>query len=212
MTCSTSLIVMSSGLCPCQASVFKAFAFDFDGTLVDTLYLHFDAYRIVFGEMGLTLTEEQFFPNIGGNAMEAIPLFLGGRSAPLSVNEIHLRKKQVIERLFESAPLRIFPAAHLLGMFAGRTPMALVSSGSRPGILQLLQRLGWHRTFDVIVTGEDTPSSKPDPAPYLLAAQLLGVLPSEMAAFEDTAAGIKSAKRAGMAVFNVSENSSTLLQ
>ena len=190
---------------------FRALAFDFDGTLVDTLSLHYEAYRIVFENMDLSLTEEQFFSNIGGKATEAIPLFLGGRSAPFPVSEIHARKKREIERLFETAPLRIFPTARLLGMFAGRVPMALVSSGSRPGILQLLERLGWSQTFDVIVTGEDTPSSKPDPAPYLLAAELIGVSPEEMAAFEDTSAGIESARKSGMAVFDVSDNSSALL-
>jgi beta-phosphoglucomutase-like phosphatase (HAD superfamily) len=190
---------------------FKAFAFDFDGTLVDTLWLHYEAYRVVFEDMALSLTEEQFYSNIGGKAAEAIPLFLGGRHAPLSVGDIHARKKQEIERLFETAPIRVFPAARLLGMFYGRVPMALVSSGSRPGIMQLLERLGWARTFDVVVTGEDTTSSKPDPAPYLLAAKLLGVPPDEMAAFEDTAAGCESAKKAGMAVFDVSNNSSALL-
>jgi HAD superfamily hydrolase (TIGR01509 family) len=190
---------------------FKALAFDFDGTLVDTLSLHYEAYRVVFESMELTLSKEQFFSNIGGKATEAIPLFIGGRYAPLSVAEIHARKKQQIKSLFEEAPLRVFPAARLLGMFAERVPMALVSSGSKPGILQLLERLGWSHTFDVIVSGEDTPSSKPDPAPYLLAAQLLKIEPQEILAFEDTVAGIESAKKAGMAVFDVSQNSITPL-
>ena len=190
---------------------FRALAFDFDGTLVDTLALHYEAYRVVFGRLGLDLSEDRFYSNIGGKATEAIPLFLGGRTCAATVAEIHAMKKDEIARLFVDAPLRVFPAARLLGMFAGRLPMALVSSGSRPGIEQLLERLGWSSMFDVVVTGEDTPDSKPDPSPYLLAAARLSIPPSEIAAFEDTAAGIQSAKSAGMAIFNVAENPSSLL-
>jgi beta-phosphoglucomutase len=191
---------------------FRGIAFDFDGTLVDTLHLHYEAYRQVFDFMGLTLSEEQFLSNIGGKATEAIPLFLAGRRASLAVEEIHQRKKMVVADLFLDAPLHVLPAANFLPLLAGRLPLALVSSGSRPGIEQLLNRLGWFDYFKVIVTGEDTTLSKPSPMPYLLAAEKLGLDPADIAAFEDTVAGIESAKSAGMSVFDVSANNSTLRQ
>ena len=122
---------------------FRAIAFDFDGTLVDTLHLHYEAYRQVFAFMGLSLSEDQFYSNIGGKATEAIPLFLAGREAPLTIEEIHRRKKIVVGALFLDAPLHVLPAASLLPLLMGRLPLALVSSGSRPGIEQLLGRLGW---------------------------------------------------------------------
>lgn len=195
-----------------KASGFHAIAFDFDGTLVDTLHLHYEAYRQVFDLIGLSLSEEQFYSNIGGKATEAIPLFLAGREAPLTVEEIHQRKKTVIAGLFRDAPLHVLPAANFLPLLAGHLPLALVSSGSRPGIEQLLGRLGWFDIFKVIVTGEDTPLSKPSPLPYLHAAKKLGIDPARIAAFEDTSAGIESAKSAGMSVFDVSGNTRTLWQ
>ena len=185
---------------------FQAVAFDFDGTLVDTLHLHYEAYRRVFESMEVELTENDFYENIGGKATEAIPLFLRDRPAPLTISEIHARKKEVIVELFRAAPLQVLPTARLLPIFHGTLPMALVSSGARPGILQLLERLGWADFFDVLVTGEDTPRSKPDPMPYLLAAEKLGVSPENIAAFEDTGAGLDSAKRSGMSVFDVGGN------
>ena len=121
---------------------FQAIAFDFDGTLIDTLQLHFEAYRRVFEAENLELTPDDFFKNIGGKATEAIPLFLRGRHTTLTIGEIHSRKKEQIAILFRDAPLQILPTARFLPMFAGRLPLALVSAGSRPGILQLLQRLG----------------------------------------------------------------------
>ena len=189
---------------PCQA--FQAIAFDFDGTLVNTLHLHYEAYKAVFEAIHIDLTPDDFYQNIGGKAAEAIPLFLRGRRTDLTIAEIHSRKKERIAELFRTAPLQILPTARFLPVFAGHLPMALVSAGSRPGILQLLGRLGWDGYFAVIITGEDTQASKPDPAPYLLAAVRLGVDPATMAAFEDTQAGIESAVAAGMSVFDVTGN------
>ncbi|MGC4016772.1 MAG: HAD family phosphatase [Luteolibacter sp.] len=186
---------------------FSAYAFDFDGTLVDTMGLHFEAYRRVFEEAGLELTREDFFDNIGGKASETIPLFLRGRPCALTVPELHARKKKQVADLFREADLTVLPSARLLPVLSQLAPLALVSSGSRPGIEQLLDRLGWRSYFKVIVTGEDTERSKPDPMPYLLAADLLGVLPAEMLAFEDTVAGWDSARAAGMTVFLVEGNS-----
>lgn len=185
---------------------FSAIIFDFDGTLVDTMPLHYEAYRQVFNTLGLELSEEHFYKNIGGKASETIPLFLAGRDPGIPVMEIHHRKKQVISTLFQDAPLKVCPAARFLPIFKKILPIALVSAGSRPGIMQLLTRLGWSHYFDVIITGEDTERSKPDPMPYLLASSRLQVAPDLTAVFEDTASGLESARRAGMIAFNVCDN------
>jgi beta-phosphoglucomutase len=184
---------------------FSAIAFDFDGTLVDTMPLHFEAYRRVFATIGISLSSEDFYNNIGGKASETIPLFLAGRESSLSVAEIHKKKKDTFAQLLDTTPPRVLPTARLLPIFYKVSPMALVSAGSRPGIMQILDKLGWTSIFDVIVTGEDCKKSKPDPEPYLVAARKLCVDTTGMLAFEDTVAGLDSAKAAGMVVINVSQ-------
>ena len=77
-----------------------AVLFDFDGTLVNTMPLHYEAYRNVFADMGVELTREDFFPNAGGKASETIPRFLHGRHSPLTVSEIHHLKKERIKTVF----------------------------------------------------------------------------------------------------------------
>ena len=177
--------------------------------MVDTLGSHYEAYRVVFESLGINLLPEEFYSNLGGKATEAIPLFLGGRQSPISIQEIHTQKKEIIADLFTNGTTRILPTAGFLPLFHGRVPLALVSSGAREGIELLLKRLGWTKYFDVIVTGEDTPKSKPDPMPYLLAAEKLGIAPNHIAAFEDTTAGLESARRAGMTVYDVGSNIGT---
>ena len=91
----------------------------------------------------------------------------------------------------------------LLEVLAGTHRLALASSGSRPGITTMLDRLGWSDVFEVIVTGEDVDHGKPAPDPFLLAADKLGVPPAECVAFEDTDDGVASATAAGMLVLDV---------
>jgi beta-phosphoglucomutase family hydrolase len=184
-------------------SAVRAVIFDFDGTLVDTMPLHFEAYRSVFAEVGFDLTRAEFEAGIGGNARETIPGWLRGRPCRLSPAEMHARKKELVNRLLAERPIPVLETAKLLPAFHGRLPMALASSGSRAGIEIVLRRLDWGRYFDVVVTGEDTPRGKPAPDLFLLAAKGLGIPPENCLVFEDTDAGVAAATNAGMAVFDV---------
>jgi beta-phosphoglucomutase-like phosphatase (HAD superfamily) len=177
--------------------------FDFDGTLVDTMPLHFEAYRRVLAELDIVLSADDFYANIGGNARETIPKFLRGRHCPYSTDEIHARKKEMVNRLLVESPIPILETAKLLPVFSRRLPMALVSSGSRPGIEIVLARLDWEQYFSVVITGEDAARGKPSPDLFLLAADKLNVPPGTCIVFEDTDAGLEAARGAGMRPFDV---------
>ena len=91
-----------------------AVIFDFDGTLVDTMPLHYEAYRRVLAEVYIELTPQDFFANIGGNARETIPKLLRGRPCPLAPEEIHARKKRLINGLLATGPIPVLETAKLL--------------------------------------------------------------------------------------------------
>jgi len=177
--------------------------FDFDGTLVDTMPLHYLAYQRTFAEVGIELLPEDFYGNIGGKASETIPRFLGGRTCARSVEELHARKQELARQLLRTEPIPVLAAAELLTMFRGALPIALASSGSRSGIDAVLDRLGWGGYFDVIVTGAEVTRGKPAPDLFLLAAERLGVAPARCLVFEDTDDGVAAARAAQMAVFDV---------
>jgi HAD superfamily hydrolase (TIGR01509 family) len=177
--------------------------FDFDGTLVDTMPIHYEAYRRTFAEVGLELAADDFYANIGGKASETIPRFLGGRSCARSVPELHARKQAIAAELLRSEPIPVLASAELLHAFRARHPIALASSGSRSGIEILLERLGWRAHFDAIVTGEDAPRGKPAPDLFLIASERIAMAPPHCLVFEDTDDGVAAARAAGMAVFDV---------
>ncbi len=184
-------------------SPIAAAIFDFDGTLVDTMPLHFEAYRTVLAEVDVELSPDEFYGSIGGNARETIPLFLRGRPCRLTTEEIHLRKKQLMQKLLSESTPPVLEAAKLLPVLHGRMPLALASSGSRHGIEMILARLSWRRYFAAVVTGEDAARGKPAPDLFLLAAEKLGVSPQACIVFEDTDAGVSAAQAAGMRPFDV---------
>src|SRR5882724_798233 len=82
-------VAMSSPCSSIATTSFAAAIFDFDGTLVDTMPVHFEAYRRVLAEVGLELEPEDFYRNIGGHGRETIPKLLRGRACSLTPAEIH---------------------------------------------------------------------------------------------------------------------------
>lgn len=181
----------------------SAIIFDFDGTLVDTMPLHYRAYQQVLASVGFELTADMFEEAIGGNARETIPKLLAGRDCSLSISEIHARKKALLAQFFEREPIAVLETARLLPVFQGKFKLAIASSGSRVGIEVLLRRLDWEKYFDVVVTGEDATRGKPAPDLFLLAAARMNVSPETCFVFEDTDAGAEAARSAGMGLFDV---------
>jgi len=181
----------------------SAVIFDFDGTLVDTMPLHYRAYRQVFAPYGIDLTEEDFYPKVGGKWTETIPKFLRGRSCPLTPDEVHDRKKMIAEQLLTTETVPVLDTALLLPLLYGRVKMAVASSGARIGLDAAIKRLDWNRYFDAVIAAEDVARGKPAPDPFLLAAQRMNVPPEQCIVFEDTDDGVAAGKAAGMSVVDV---------
>jgi beta-phosphoglucomutase family hydrolase len=181
---------------------FKAYLFDCDGTIVDSMPLHYVAWKRVLGEQGCAFSEELFYA-WGGMPIRAIIAALNeeqGLSMP--VEETARNKERYYTEMIED--LKAIPEvlAHIEDQH-GKIPFAVVSGSTRDSVETSLGALGLLGRFDTLVCAGDYAKGKPDPEPFLTAARRLGVKPEECLVFEDAETGVAAAKAAGMAVVKV---------
>jgi beta-phosphoglucomutase len=188
--------------------VIRAVVFDFDGVLANSEPLHFRAIRDVLAEHGLTLTERAYYERyLGYDDLGALHAMAADANLALSatwIADLAARKAEQLETLERGASV-LFPGARdAIVRMASRGPIAIASGALRPEIVRVLERENLISFFPVLVTAEDTAASKPDPAPYLRAIELLGattgrsIEAGECVAVEDSRWGLLSAKGAGL--------------
>ena len=184
------------------AGPFRAYLFDCDGTIADSMPLHYVAWKKALGEWGCAFDEELFY-SWGGKPVEVIIATLNERKGlNMPVEAVGLRKESLY---YELLP-QLKPIAEVLEHIEaeyGRIPFAVVSGSSRESVVSSLTTLGLLDKFDTIVAAEDYQNPKPAPDAFLKAAEKLGVAPKDCLVFEDTALGIQAATAAGMATVMV---------
>jgi len=181
----------------------RGFFFDLDGTLVDTHYSNFEAYRHALADFGVDLTFDRFKTSIGHQAKVFLPWFAPDLSDG-DYEEIAVKKKQYYK---EAAHLSVLNK-QLVQFIAAIKPdhvVALVTTAKRENAQTILDHHKIGDLFDVIVAAEDVSASKPSPEAYLLALQKTGLSPKEVVTFEDSQPGIDSATSAGIAVIQVKD-------
>ncbi|MFO0935946.1 MAG: HAD-IA family hydrolase [Gemmataceae bacterium] len=171
--------------------------FDCDGTLADTMPVHYRAWTEVLGKHGITFTEERFY-SLGGMPTEKIIPILSAESGipVIDVPAMTVEKENMfLTHLHTIRPIRkVFQIAH---HHRGKMPMAVASGGYRRIVEKTLLHIDTHGWFDTIVCAEDTPRHKPEPDVFIEAARRLGVRVDRCVVFEDTDIGLEAAKRAG---------------
>ena len=182
--------------------LFKAYLFDCDGTIVDSMPLHYVAWRNVLAEWGCEFEEEIFYAWGGMPVTEIISTLNERHGLAMPVEEVSRRKE---EAYFAALPqLRAVPEVleHIEDQF-GRIPFAVVSGSTKDSVVASLESLKILDRFDTLVCAGDYEKSKPDPEPFLTAARRLGVAPNACLVFEDTDMGVQAATAAGMASVKV---------
>jgi HAD superfamily hydrolase (TIGR01509 family) len=181
----------------------QAVLFDHDGVLVDSEPLHRIAWERTFGARGIRVSEEDYEWSIGRRDLIFAGIIItkhGLHEAPEAV--IADKRKHMLRMMAEEAKT-IDGAQELVRRLDGEYRLGLVSSAMRPEIDITLSRFGFAEFFQAVISCGDTAKHKPDPEPYRLCAERLGVPLEACVALEDSASGIESAKSAGAFVIGV---------
>jgi beta-phosphoglucomutase len=177
----------------------RAVAFDFNGTLSDDEPILYAVYAELFAEQGRPLSERDYYGELAGHHEEEIFRRWLGHSDPALIAERIARYRERTRdgtTIDEDARAAVCHAAE-------RVPVGVVSGAALEEIEPVLTAAGLAESIDAIVAGDQVSNGKPHPEGYLRAVELLGAAPGETLAFEDTDAGLASAKSAGLRVVGV---------
>ncbi len=182
----------------------RGIIFDCDGTLADTMPLHWRAWQVISRRHGFALNEERFY-SLGGVPSRDILKLLSAEQG-IALDPLAVAREKEAEYL----PLiaQVEPINTVVGTARehyGRIPLAVASGGTRRVIEQVLEHLGIRQLFQAVVTSEDIINQKPAPDIFLEAARRIGVPPQFCRAYEDTDLGMKAIRAAGMEAVDVRE-------
>jgi HAD superfamily hydrolase (TIGR01509 family) len=181
---------------------FKAYLFDCDGTIADSMPLHYIAWSKALAEWNCEFSEDLFYAWGGMPVAKIIATLNQKYGLSMPVEDVSRRKEgYYLENLsrLKAVPevMEHIEASH------GRIPLAVVSGSTRESVTASLQTLNILDRFDTMVCAGDYQRSKPDPEAFLIAAARLGIAAESCLVFEDTDMGIQAATAAGMASVKV---------
>ena len=184
----------------------RALIFDCDGTLADSMPVHWIAWHETLKAHALDhLMPFERFMGWGGVPAKTIFETLAAESG--RVLDAVALTAQKYDAYFANAD-QIKPIAPIMALaeeYHGKLPIAVATGSTKRGVTHTLKAIEATHLFDVVVTAEDVANPKPHPETYLEAARRLGVAPADCLAFEDADPGIESARAAGMEVVDVRE-------
>lgn len=180
----------------------KALIFDCDGTLVDSMLLHMEAWKEALKNFGAVYDYDLFYSGRGMKEKDIVALYNSKHNTNLDSNLL-VEVKHKFFRKNVSKLKRIDIVADVALKYKNILPMAVVSGGTKENILTELQVTGLESLFKIILTADDSFAPKPAPDLFLEAARVLNTEPAYCQVFEDGDLGIKAALNAGMIATDV---------
>ncbi len=180
----------------------RAIIFDLDGVIVDTVEFHFKAWKQVADAEGIYFDQKINERLKGVSRMESLNVIMekkGRLYTQSELEELAFRKNAIYQKMLSTlCPADILAGIKVLLESLKAQDVKLAICSASKNTEYIVEKLKISNCFDVIVTGNDTVCSKPDPEGFLLASKRLGVKSKNCIVIEDAAAGIEAACSAGM--------------
>ena len=176
--------------------------FDCDGTLVDTMPIHFKAWSSTTKVHGLVFPEDRFYALGGVSPFEVLRILSSEQGVKVDPEAVTREKESRYMELIAEAD-EIPEVMQIVRENHGKIPMAVASGGTPETVEGILDHCGIRHYFDAVVTSEDVEKPKPAPDTFLEAAQRINVAPEKCRAYEDADMGMKAILAAGMDAVDV---------
>jgi beta-phosphoglucomutase family hydrolase len=185
-----------------MSSKLEGLIFDCDGTLVDTMPLHWQAWQLTSARHSLVFPEERFYALGGVPSRDIVKMLAIEQGLALDPLAVAREKEEAYLAVMTSAT-PIAEVVEVVRRHHGELPMAVASGGTRKVIEMVLAHAGIRSYFQAVVTSEDVVRQKPAPDIFLEAARRIGVAPERCRAFEDTDLGLQAIRAAGMEAVDI---------
>jgi beta-phosphoglucomutase family hydrolase len=180
----------------------KGLIFDCDGTLADTMPLHWQAWQAIAEKYKLRFPEDRFYSLGGVPSRDILKMLAEEQSVTLDhVAAGHEKENAYLPYLSQVQP--VHAVVEIARANFGKIPMAVASGGTEVIITQVLKHLNILQLFKAVVTSEMVRKQKPAPDIFLEAARRIGVEPQFCRAYEDTDLGLQAIRSAGMEAVDV---------
>jgi beta-phosphoglucomutase family hydrolase len=182
----------------------KGLVFDCDGTLADTMPLHWRAWRAIAAKYELHFPQDRFYALGGVPSRDILKMLAEEQGVTLDhIKAAHEKENAYLEFLPQVGPIQA--VVEIAKDNFGRIPMAVASGGTQQIICDVLEHLKIRHLFSAVVTSEMVTNQKPAPDIFLEAAKRIGVDPKFCRAYEDTDLGMQAIRSAGMDAVDVRE-------
>ncbi len=182
----------------------KALIFDLDGTLVDSMPLHFEAWKEVCASKGFDFSEEEFY-GLAGVPSDRIFEIINERHGTDFDPAKHSKIKEdtYLKKITKLKPVQ--PVLDIAIQNHGKLPMAIGTGSPGDHSWEAVKALGLDRYFSILISKNDVKMGKPHPETFLKCAKAMNIEPHLCQVFEDGDPGVQAAKSAGMMVTDIRE-------
>lgn len=181
----------------------RGLIFDCDGTLVDSMPLHYKVWETVLRRYNLELSEERFYQWAGLPVDKIIQRLADEKGLKVDIGAIAEERDSEFHNRPASEFRPVEPVVEIARRFRGQLPMAVATGSTRASAEASLRAIGIMEWFDAVVSSHEAGRAKPAPDVFLVAAARIGVAPGDCVALEDGDAGLESARAAGMRVVDI---------
>ena len=187
----------------------KGIIFDMDGTIVDSLPYHYEAWKIFFNENKVENFSEKLNEYKGGGTLDLMRTVYGNQYSKKELKKMSEDKEKIFRKIYKGEIKQILGFKKFLDELKSKDIMiGLASNAIRKNVSMIINELEIYDYFDSIICGDEVINGKPNPEMFNETIDRFNINKDECLIFEDSLEGVLAAKNSGVKVIGITSSSS----